>query len=191
MLGLEEKFRQFVLRRIRPLTDETLKDYEGLAALESELIQDWEILQYETGYEVERYGQPPRARGKKKILLSSKPAKAYYARQKSGEQGRLVRLIKLADRRADILMAPYEKEYSALHDLWIARRRLALTSGNFFQISWRPTKLWRFLSAWGKYRTTQIKTGFILLPTWLKDFFNRKRVPEEVKQQKPRPDKKY
>jgi hypothetical protein len=171
MLRTDEKFRHFVLRRIRPLQHDALKDYEERLARQCELVQHWEILQYEKGYEQERFGAA--AKG--------------YDREKTNEQMRLRNVIKRVEKANARLMVPLAREYAALQALWLARRRLALTSGNFFQLSLQPSKLRRFLAAWLNYRKTQLVASFQLLPNRLNNLFRRHRVPPKEKKPTLRP----
>jgi hypothetical protein len=146
MLTFDHAFRNLLLNRIRGLTNENLLKYEGLVALQIELVQAWEVLQFEKGYD--QFLNEPR-----EVKLA-----------------RLRRQIERAEELAHEIIQPFEKEFKALHALWIARRRLALRQGNYLQIPFGVEKLGSYLFAWVNYRQVQLKTCFTFLPVRFKDY---------------------
>ncbi|MGH7596556.1 MAG: hypothetical protein ACREOI_09395, partial [bacterium] len=134
MIGFDHAFRNLLLKRIRKLNNEKLLAYEGLVALELELIQSWEILQFERGYE------------------------QYLNEPKKDKQTRLEKQIATAHDRAQNIFKDFKDEFNALHELWIARRRLALLQGNYFQIPFGGGKLGGYLKTWRDYRLVQAQT---------------------------------
>jgi hypothetical protein len=157
MLGHEEKLRHFLLRRIGPLTNDKLRRYEEISGKQCERVQQWEILEYETGYEEAWFGSCPKDR---------KP-EDYYAECKAKAKERLSKHINKGEACCAKVIANEDRKYAAFYELWLARRRMALTSGNFFQLSWRPSKLWRFVCAWLYYRKVQLRTPWKRLMIWL------------------------
>jgi len=171
MMGVDEKFRHFLLRRIRPLSNDTLRKYEELAACQTEMVQAWEVLEHDQTYRrAFSVSAPPEPEGG-----ITTPDQKLDARAIEKEQSRLKQSVSTMDQRLTRTMEPYEREYRTLHALWLARRRLALTTGNFFQLSLRPSKLGRFLTAWLHYRTTQLRSFFVLFGTFFQDMTNRRR----------------
>ena len=86
--------------------------------------------------------------------------------------GRLQKHIDQAGNRAYDQIKEVKDQMDALHDLWIARRIVALRQTNYFQlpfnldwkrafIDWR--KLYCYGLAWWDYRLVQIETGVRLL----------------------------
>ena len=55
-------------------------------------------------------------------------------------------------------IAQYQNEFNALYDLWLARRRKALSQGNYFQVPRNWKALVRYCSSWWHYRKSQLKT---------------------------------
>ena len=51
-----------------------------------------------------------------------------------------------------------QNEFNALYDLWLARRRKALSQGNYFQVPRNWKALVRYCSSWWHYRKSQLKT---------------------------------
>jgi hypothetical protein len=136
MLGHDEKFRHFLLRRVRPLRLDTMRKYEEKVSCCAEIVQHWENV-----------AEQPEARTR---VVS--------------EKVRLRSLLISVHNDACRMIGDCADEYTWLEELWLARRRFALTSGNFFQFSLRPGKLRRFLSAWCYYRWVQFKTFGKRLP---------------------------
>lgn len=140
MLGHDEKFRHFLLRRVRPLKLDAIRKYEEKVSCCAEIMQHLEGV------------------------------------KSSATQERLKNVLRNINEDACQIMGECTKEYSAQQELWLARRRFALTSGNFFQLSWRAGKLYRFLCAWANYRVVQIKTFFKCLPKKPGRWIDRKQV---------------
>lgn len=161
MLPFDSAFEGLLLKRIRGLKIEDLQKYEGLLALQVELSQTLKIYEFETGYEL----QWPDNRER---YESEEEWKKYVATQKEGFKDLLKKQIARAETLAQEIIKPFAKEFNALHALWIARRGLALRQGNYFQLPFSLQKLGRYVSAWGRYRKTQVQTGLTFFPIRIK-----------------------
>jgi len=179
MLIFDPAFRTLLLKRIRGLTNENLSAYEGLTALQVELIQILRTVEPEIVV-VRKVKRPYGKIGYKKI------------RKKNPVREGLIEQIKEAERRAHDIIKDFEKEFNALHKLWIARRRFALQRGNYFPIPlslgklrlwkldwWKfnGRKLWCCCSDWFKYRGTQIVFVWIRVQTTWKRSKNVEEMP--------------
>lgn len=137
-----------MLRRIRPLKIGVMRKYEEKVSCCAEIVQHWENLANEPG-----------AGGRV-----------------ATEKVRLKNLLNSVNKDACLSIGECAEEYTWLQELWLARRRVALTSGNFFQLSWRYGKLKRLFSAWCHYRWVQFKTFGKRLPKQSGRWVDRKKV---------------
>jgi hypothetical protein len=107
---------------------------------------------------------------------------------------RLPKQIEQAGNRAYDQIKKLEDQFNALHELWIARRRLALQQSNYFQvpfnldwkrffIHWR--KLYCYGLTWLDYRLVQVKTWATLQQARIK----KSPVKENLKEHNS-PDEK-
>ncbi len=92
--------------------------------------------------------------------------------QHDSQNVRLQDQIKQAGNRAYAQIQKFSEQIDALHELWIARRRLALQQSNYFQfplnLDWKRffihwSKCFCFGKAWLNYRLVQVKTGATIL----------------------------
>lgn len=126
MIGFDHAFRTLLLKKIRGLTNEGLLKYEGLLALQRELIQDYEVIKFECGYEQQWPGNRAQCQ-------TEKDWRNYVDGEKRKRLDRLKKQIQGAGTLAHKTIEPYKDQFNELHGLWIARRQLALQQGNYFQ----------------------------------------------------------
>jgi hypothetical protein len=147
MTSLHAAFRRTVRRYVPQLSSDDLDRYESLVSLINHL-------------NVERGS----------LKLSTPTKKAANKGKRSPSAGEAINptshlldpdILLLRDEMKDIL-ANYEDLYQKSRELWIARRQLAVQSGNFLQIPYTWRGLWLFLSANAKYRWVQSKNSFAL-----------------------------
>jgi hypothetical protein len=178
MQPFDTTFRTLLSKKICGLTNENLAAYEGLLGLQVELTQTRRIWENELRTAEENQNKEF----------------AEYCRQRIND---LRKQIIRAGRLAHQIIGPFEKEFNALHKLWIARRRLALQHGNYVQFpfisfywkrpicwmkrnGWKKFNSWKdfsnwiglicYYSAWCGYRKTQLETLVAFLPVHRKDF---------------------
>lgn len=88
--------------------------------------------------------------------------------ERDPRNARLQKQIRQAENRAYDQIKCFKNQFDVLHELWIARRRLALQQSNYFQfpinldwkrffIHWR--KCFCYGKTWVNYRFVQVKTG--------------------------------
>jgi hypothetical protein len=184
MTPLHPTFRELVLRRIRRLDRLDLQRYESLLALRLDLVHHSSLAPADdnnpdvNGKAQRGKGKYPKQRPYGKLPECTPPPPV--PRRKIEE------LITQATTEANSIIAPHRTRFDALHDLWVARRQLALQQGNMLSIPTDWEGLKNLIVAILRYWRVQVKTYLILTGKWLLDLGQgreRKRYPATVRDQ--------
>jgi hypothetical protein len=122
MTPFHPAFRRLLRQFIPQLKNDDLNRHESLTALRLHLLlkSDMQPPRIGTPGVASGSGGGAGSGGRKRIVVPPPPG--------------LASDIDAAAKEANAILAPYKREYEAAVRLWIARRRLALQQGRFFQI---------------------------------------------------------
>lgn len=158
-----------MLKKIPDLTSAQLDRYDSLIALLSEFIHDQAGVRLTPppGGGVPLEIPPPRVRHE---LLAVKP------RQTTLDDG-----VRIVSDEAYSLLAPYRVRFEALHDLWIARHRLANQQGSLLQLPTSPARLKNWVTAAVNYEWVNIRTSIVLFDEQIGGSLDNIPCPEQLK----------
>lgn len=161
MTPLHFAFRKLILRNIRVLNNDDIDRYEGFLGLRLELIHQRDALPGVVEPQQQTGGGPH-------------PRRRYGPLRQQGDlRERLTRLIERTSEGAHRIFEPHRRRFAALHDLWIARRRLAVQQGGLLEIPTTFTGLKRYLAALLNYQRVRVRTFPVLAAGRVRDFFQR------------------
>lgn len=170
MMPLHPSFRRLVLESIPQLEREDLDNYDGLIALRLELVhRRSHVLGPKNPGQTNPDGQGPNdgsgpSKGGDDVVMKRRtPIRRKQILPGQGTpREQLDHLIDETTARANAIIAPYRAQFDALHQLWAARRNLALHQGGILQIPSSGEGWKRFASALGNYLLVQMQTFPVL-----------------------------
>ncbi len=176
MITLHPGFRRLVLKNIPQLDGEDLNDYDGLLAYR------WQ-LEHEKSLARDKGAQPGVSEKKPKHEHEEPPAEIDNAARAAGHprhgghgsthttpRGEVVRMITTTTRLANSVIGKHRTQFDKLHELWAARRNVAVRQGGMLQIPRNLNELTALAGALGTYYWVQIKTFPTLASNRLKNF---------------------
>ncbi len=180
MVQLHPSFRRLLHEYIPRLQPEDLEAYDSLLALRWQLVHKRSLVSNNPrGFDIERYQEEVRRtlaiKGKAHPYAVDKvPYHPPFEKRGKAttEREKIDELIRIVTEAANNTIAPYRKQFDALHELWSARRNLALHQGGILQVP-GSRAAWRgFSLALLKYyyvRYVRISTAGVLMTSALKN----------------------
>jgi hypothetical protein len=171
MITLHPGFRRLVLRNIPQLDAEDLNDYDGLLAYR------WQLEHEKSLAPGKVIAEPRPPKEKEPQIETGKGARAAGPPSPGGQdtsnatpREQVVRTISTTTRLANSVIGEHRPVFDALHELWTARRNVALRQGGVLQIPRNWNELTTLAGALGTYYWVQIKTFSTLASNRIKNF---------------------
>ncbi|MEK7728763.1 MAG: hypothetical protein AAB354_10150 [candidate division KSB1 bacterium] len=175
MITLHPGFRRLVLKNIPELDSEDLNDYDSLLAYRWQLEHEKSLVPGKVSPEP-KPPQPP-AHEEPPIEVDKVSRSTQHPTTSTSDGSRsttprdeVVRLISTATRLANSIIDDYRPQFDKLHELWTARRNVALRQGGMLQIPRNGQELTTLAGALGTYYWVQIKTFPTLAISRIKNF---------------------